>query len=107
MSGVFVAADNIIKLGTYYDTDDLGVPNTIDPDTQTPFPYTNNSSYLLFKLPLSATSRDIEVSFDIAVFNNNNGNESYFIRTGVATTELITEARGFITTELGVEIHTG
>jgi len=107
VSGVFVAADNIIKLGTYYDTDDLGVPNTIDPDTQTPFPYTNNSSYLLFKLPLSATSRDIEVSFDIAVFNNNNGNESYFIRTGVATTELITEARGFITTELGVEIHTG
>ena len=107
VSGVFVAADNIIKLGTYYDTDDVGIPNTIDPDTQTPYPYNNNSSYLLFKLPLSATSRDIEVSFDIAVFNNNSGDESYYVRTGVATTEIQSEIREFILTELGAEIHTG
>ena len=108
VSAVFAASDNVIKLGTYYDVDDVGTPRGIDTDVDTAAPYTYNSSYLLFKLPLSATNRDIEVTFDIAVFNGTGAASSYndvYLRRGFATTELQTEARTFILTEDSEEIH--
>ena len=111
VSAIFTPEENIIKLGTYYDTDDIGVALPIDTSTDTPAPYLHNSSYLLFKLPLSGTSRDIEISFDIAVFNGTGAlsgthNRAYF-REGYATTELLAENRSFLNTEAGEEIHIG
>lgn len=108
VSGIFTPTENIIKLGTYYDNDNTGAPVDVNVDTGTAAPYTYNSSYLLFKLPLSATNRDIEVTFDIAVFNGTGDASSYndvYLRRGYATTELQTESKLFILTEESEEIH--
>ena len=111
VSGIFAPAENIIKLGTYYDVDNLGNPLPINTDTGTAAPYTYNSSYLTFKLPLSSDSRDIEISFDIAVFNGidalSGTHNLAYLREGYATTEIVLENRTFLTTEAGEEIHIG
>ncbi len=97
-------------MGTYFDTDDDTVSNAIDLDNDVAAPYMFNTSYLLYKLPLSATNRDIEVSFDIAVFNGEGAavdlNRAY-LRSGYATTEVVLEDGSLLLDEDGDIIRMG
>lgn len=110
VNGIFSSSDNIIKMGTYFDTDDDTVSNAIDLDNDVAAPYMFNTSYLLYKLPLSATNRDIEVSFDIAVFNGEGAavdlNRAY-LRSGYATTEVVLEDGSLLLDEDGDIIRMG